>query len=257
LYPPTGHPAHAIEALALSRTADRAYGIVETLRHRLGITIQGLERIPKGRALFVGNHAFGWDILFAMSAVRAHSGRRVWVLGEHVWRKVPILRRIAALFGTVDGTQHNADRLLASDELVFVLPGGLREAVKPRELRYRLLWGQRYGFVRLALRHGAPIVPIASIGTDELWDFVGNPYQRGRRWLGLPKIPVPLPARVLPIPHLVRTKFVIGEPIAVAAAGAPSPADELTVRRLRREAEGALHELFEQELAGRAGMPIG
>ena len=73
----------------------------------------------------------------------------MWGLGEHAWWKVPFLRRLAAAVGTVDGNPGNVNRLLSADEVVLVLPGGLREAVKPRELRYRLLWGKRYGsFVR-------------------------------------------------------------------------------------------------------------
>jgi 1-acyl-sn-glycerol-3-phosphate acyltransferase len=134
------------------------------------------------------------------------------------------------------------------------LPGGLREALKPRELRYRLLWGHRYGFVRAAIRNHAPIVPVASIGADELFDLVGNAFARGNRWLRGTGIPIPLTSKLLPIPHLVRMKFVIGEPIAP-----PEPAcgaDEVAARRLRREVEGALHEIFEHELADRAGIHI-
>jgi len=52
---------------------------------------------------------------------------------------------------------------LSHDQLVLVMPGGVREALKPRELRYRLLWGHRYGFVRAALRNQTPIVPVASV----------------------------------------------------------------------------------------------
>ena len=50
------------------------------------------------------------------------------------------------------------------------------EALKPRELRYRLLWGHRYGFIRAAIRNRTPISPLAAIGSDELFDFVGDAY---------------------------------------------------------------------------------
>src|SRR4030095_7825793 len=106
--------------------------------------------------------------------------------------------------GTVEGSHETADLLLSNDELVLLLPGGLREAVKPRELRYRLLWGQRYGFVRAAIRNQAPIVPIASFGADELFDFCGNASRRGERLLRRTGFPIPLPSRIFPIPHLVR-----------------------------------------------------
>jgi 1-acyl-sn-glycerol-3-phosphate acyltransferase len=235
--------------------AARLFPIVEWLAHRLHVDVTGIENLPPGRALLVANHAFGWDILFAMSAVRAMTGRSVWALGEHVWWKIPLARRIAAALGTVDGTPENLDRLLSHDELVLVMPGGVREALKPRELRYRLLWGHRYGFVRAALRNQAPIVPVASVGADELFDLVGNAFRRGNRWLRGSGIPIPLPSRLLPIPHLVKMKFVIGEPIPPLGA-ADSERDPAIVRRMRREVEGALHEIFEHELAGRIGIPV-
>jgi 1-acyl-sn-glycerol-3-phosphate acyltransferase len=230
------------------------FKLVEWVSRRLHVDIVGLENLPAGRAILVANHAFGWDILFAMSAIRARTGRKVWALGEHVWWRVPIARRLAAAFGTVDGTHENTDTLLSRDELVMVLPGGLREALKPRELRYRLLWGHRYGFVRAAIRNHAPIIPVASIGADELFDLVGNAFARGNRWLRGTGIPIPLTSKVVPIPHFVRMKFVIGEPIPPPRA--LGEADVITERRMRREVEGALHEIFEHELAGRVGMQI-
>ena len=168
--------------------------------------------------MLVANHSFGWDSILPMAAVWRQLDRPVWVLGEHAWWKVPFLRRLAAAVGTVDGTPTNADRLLAGEELVLVLPGGLREAVKPRELRYRLLWGNRYGFIRAAIRNQAPIVPLASIGADDLFDFVGNAYRRGEVWLRRGGIPVPLPSRILPIPHFVKLAFLFGAPIPPRAA---------------------------------------
>lgn len=234
--------------------ADHLFAITDWVARRLRITVDGMENIPSGRALLVANHAFGWDIVFAMSAIRAQTGRTVWALGEHVWWKIPLVRRIAASFGTVDGTQENADKLLSRDELLLVMPGGVREALKPRELRYRLLWGHRYGFIRAAIRNRAPIVPIASIGADEVFDLLGNAFLRGNRWLRGSGIPIPLTSRLLPIPHIVPIKFVVGEPIPPPAASSGS--SEVLVKRLRREVEGALHELFEQELARRVGIPL-
>jgi 1-acyl-sn-glycerol-3-phosphate acyltransferase len=236
--------------------AARFYSFVARISRRLSVEAEGIERIPEGRALLVGNHAFGWDVMFAVAAIRQKYHRTVWVLGEHAWWKVPFLRRIAAATGTVDGTPENVDRLLQRNELVLVLPGGLREAVKPRELRYRLLWGHRYGFVRAAIRNQAPLVPFAAFGADEWFDFMGDAYRRGERWLHRTGIPIPLPARILPIPHLVRLRYVFGEPISPRAR--PDQADdEEVVRRTRREVEGALHELIEAELAKRAGIDPG
>ncbi len=220
------------------------FDVLERLGRRIGVDVRGIDRLPRGRALLVANHAFGFDVAFAMARIKAVTGRQVWVLGEHAWWSVPGARRLAAAVGTVDGTPENVDRLLEADELVLVLPGGLREAMKPRELRYRLLWGHRYGFVRAAVRNGAPIVPIASLGADDIFDLVGDPFARARRL----HLPFPLP-RLLPVPHLRALSFVIGEPIPVDDA---TTDEDGHVRRLRREVEGALHEIFEDELTQRA-----
>jgi 1-acyl-sn-glycerol-3-phosphate acyltransferase len=229
----------------------RCRALVGALGRRLHVVVDGIERLPSGRAMLVANHAFGWDVAFPMEAISRATGRDVWALGEHLWWKVPGLRRLAAAVGVVDGSRGNAEELLRAEELVVVLPGGLREAVKPRELRYQLLWGHRYGFVDVAVRSAAPIVPLACVGADELFDFVGDAYARGRRWLRVEGIPIPFPSRVLPIPHRVALRYVVGEPISTEGVDWKDPGAQ---RRLRHEVAGALHELIEDELARRSGI---
>lgn len=235
-----------------SSVADAVSHALDRFGRKIRVELQGLQNLPEGRALLVANHAFGFDIAFAAARIHAETGRRVWALGEHAWWSVPGVRRLAAAVGTVDGTPANVDALLGADELVLVLPGGLREALKPRELRYRLLWGHRYGFVNAALRNGAPLVPLAAIGGDDLFNLVGNAFARSRR-LHLP-FALPRPAHLVPVPHPHALRFVIGEPIPVAdvALGNGRADDEHVARRLRREVEGAIHEIIEDELARRA-----
>lgn len=255
-----GFDAHDTEAFA-GHSPELAHSFFEGVQRAAklaSVTVEGVEHIPAGRALLVANHAFGWDITFAMAAIHSATKRPVFALGEHLWWKVPYLRRVATAVGVVDGTQENLDRLLSEDQLVLVMPGGMREALKPRDLRYRLLWGDRYGFVRAAIRHRAPIVPIAAFGVEELFRFVGDAHERGERLLGrwgLGWIPVPRPAHLLPWPHLARLRhglhYVIGEPIAPLFG--PELADDPHALRVTRLlAQGALHELIDEELARRA-----
>jgi 1-acyl-sn-glycerol-3-phosphate acyltransferase len=230
------------------KAAARFHDVVTRVGERLHVEVEGIERIPRGGALIVGNHGFGWDVAFAMSAVWKQTGRTIWALGEHLWWEIPGLRRLAAAVGTVDGTTENVDALLAAGELVLVLPGGLREAVKPCELRYRLLWGHRYGFVRAALRHHVPIIPLAAIGADDVFSLKGDALARGRKWLHR-TFPLPVPAHV---PHRARLRYVFGEPIRL-------PFQEETPETLRLSrfmVEGALHELIDLERARRAGIAL-
>jgi 1-acyl-sn-glycerol-3-phosphate acyltransferase len=235
----------AFEAFS-PRVAARVYAAVDWIGRHLHVEVLGVEKLPPGRAILVGNHAFGWDSIFPMAAIWRATKRPVWALGEHLWWRVPYLRRIVGAIGTVDGTRPNADRLLAADQLVLVLPGGLRESVKPRELRYRLLWGNRYGFVKAAIKNRAPLVPLVAIGPDDVFDLVGDAYARGERWLHK-SFPLPRLAHV----HRAHFRFVIGDPIQPSSAP-DRVQDFATLRALRHEVEGAMHELIEQELARRA-----
>lgn len=240
--------AEAFEGMSPEH-ARRFFAGVRRLGAALHVEVDGIYHLPRGRALIVSNHAFGWDVGFAMAEVEACTGRLTWALGEHAFWRFPVLRRVAASVGVVDGTPENARRLLENDELVLVLPGGLREALKPRELRYRLLWGKRFGFLRAAIETGTPIVPLACVGSDELMDWVGNPWHRGKSWFGRYAFPLPRPAYGLPLLHRVQLRYVFGEPICFD--GRATTQERLV--RARHEVAGALHELIDQELARRQG----
>jgi 1-acyl-sn-glycerol-3-phosphate acyltransferase len=232
--------------------ADKTFGQIDRLARWLRVDIEGISKLPAGRALLVANQTCGWDVAFAIAAIRRETGRSVWALGEHVWCEFPGVRRLAASIGSVDGTAENADRLLSAGELVLVLPGGLRDAIKPRELRYRLLWGHRYGFVRAAIRNQAPMVPLVSLGFGELFHFVGTAWERGDTRPRPGGLSVPLPSCLLPIvPRRAHPRLVVGDPIRPRFAP-DSAADLASVRSVRREVEGAM--LVEMDAARRGGM---
>lgn len=234
--------------------AHRWYARLDRLAKVIGARVDGVDQIPPGPVLLVANHTFGWDVAIAVAAIARSTGRTVWALGEHLWWRLPVLRHLAAEVGIVDGTPENVDALLTRGEIVLVLPGGMREAVKPHVLRYRLLWGDRFGFVRAAIRHEAAIVPLACVGADDFFEFVGDALGRGRRWLR-GALPLPIPKRILPIPHLVPVRYLVGEPI-VPRAPREAADDPAVLRALRREVRGALHELLDEELASRAGIAV-
>ncbi len=82
-----------------------------------------------------------------------------------------------------------------------------------------------------------------------------NPYERGRRWFHRDDWPIPLPQRILPIPHRVRFRYVIGESLGVL--GTPEQTeDPHTLRQARYLVKGALQDLLDTELAKRAGVPL-
>jgi 1-acyl-sn-glycerol-3-phosphate acyltransferase len=249
------------EDFGIEERSARLVRTIDRTARFLGVELEGIERLPAtGPALLVTNHAFGFDAALLMARIEAVTGRRVWALGEHAWWKVPIVRRLAAAAGTVDGTHERADQLLSANELVLVLPGGLREAMKPHELRYRLLWGGRYGFIHAAMRNNAPIVPIASLGAEDVFDLAGNAFARARS-LHLP-FPLPRPLHLLHFAHRSSLRYVISDPIPMPpspphpdehSSASDTAAAAAAARRIRREVEGAIHEVFEDRLMHKVG----
>jgi 1-acyl-sn-glycerol-3-phosphate acyltransferase len=61
---------------------------------------------------------------------------------------------------------------MAAGECVLVFPGGAREVAKRKGEAYRLKWGERLGFVRMAVQHGCTIVPFSALGADDAYDIL-------------------------------------------------------------------------------------
>jgi len=134
----------------------------------------GLDNIPRGRpCLFVGNHTlFSLDAPMMIAELYAKRGVVIRSLGDHVHFRIPLWRDLLTKFGVIDGTRDNCAALMAAGESVLVFPGGAREVFKHKGEKYRLLWGERLGFARMAIQYGYPIVPFAAVGAEDALDIV-------------------------------------------------------------------------------------
>ena len=133
------------------------------------VSVDGDQHLPEtGRGLLVANHSgtLPYDGAMLMHAVRRHSASRrdVRPLVEDFVFHFPYLGTFINRIGGVRACQENAERLLHDDELVAVFPEGIKGVGKLWKERYRLQRFGRGGFVKLALRTGAPIIPTAVIG---------------------------------------------------------------------------------------------
>jgi 1-acyl-sn-glycerol-3-phosphate acyltransferase len=145
--------------------------------------VRGLENIPaEGPVLLVGNHSGGtWiaDTFIFAQAFYDHFGpqRRFHQLAHDLVFKVPGLRALVERYGTVPASPDNMARALRRDAALLVYPGGDHETFRPSWESDRVDFAHRTGFVKLALEHRVPIVPVVSIGGQETALFLG----RGRR----------------------------------------------------------------------------
>jgi len=170
--------------------------------------IEGLENIPDGGVLVVGNHALaGIDSLALMPALYEGTKRVPRGLGLKALFDVPLLKDALHQCGAVAGDRENAVELLLKEEMVVVYPGGARDSLKNRNERYRLKWGKRCGFARVAIAAQRPIVPIAGIGPDEVFPIL---LDNGLRvpWLNNERLPV-----FLPLLRRVPFRFYVGRPL--------------------------------------------
>jgi len=139
-------------------------------------TVRGLEHLPReGAWLMVTNHSLAtYDgFLFGREVIR-HLKRVPRGLGDKRIFQTPGLADFAHRIGLVEASPDAGRHLLDAGEIVGVAPGGMREALRPREARYEVRWDERKGFVRLALRAGVPIVLGACPAADDLYDVHGS-----------------------------------------------------------------------------------
>ena len=153
---------------------------------------EGLEKIPDGPALLVANHAAAIpsDAPVIMHGIETELERPVYGLADHLFKTVPVVGTLWARAGGVIAHPDNAYRLLREQrQLVLVFPEGSKGPAKTYGERYKLRRFGRGGFVQIAMRAGAPVVPIAVVGAEESMPIVFNIAPLAKL-LGIPYAPV-------------------------------------------------------------------
>ncbi len=114
-------PDYALSAVAPFVWLYKKYFRVET---------HGIERVPAGRVLLVGNHAGQIPIDGAMVGVAMllehHPPRLVRAMTEKWAASLPYVSTLFARSGQIVGTPENCRRLLQSGEVVMVFPEGVQ-----------------------------------------------------------------------------------------------------------------------------------
>jgi 1-acyl-sn-glycerol-3-phosphate acyltransferase len=199
------------------------------------VEVRGAENLPAdGSALLVSNHAgtLPIDGMILQTMVYDEIGRHVRMLGADLIFRTPYSHDLARKTGTTLACQEDAERLLASNQLVAVFPEGFKGLGKPYADRYKLQRFGRGGFVSAALRAQVPIIPTAIVGSEEIFPLIAR-VPALARVLGLPYFPItPLfpwlgPVGMIPLP----SKWIIqfGEAITTDELGAGAADDPMIV----------------------------
>lgn len=212
------------------------------------VSSEGLEFVPDhGRALLLANHggALPWDTaMIATALLDEHSaGRLVRNLYPSWFNSIPVVAPLLPALGQVPALRENAQRLLEADELVCAYPEGVRGSGKLLRERYKVGSFSRGGFVQAALRTGAPIVPVAVVGSEETYPVLANVRPLARA-LRLPYFPItptfPWLGAFGLVPLPTCWTLVFHPPIDTASYGPEAASDTRLIAELAERARAAV-----------------
>ncbi len=142
------------------------------------------------QSIFVANHSGGMtpvDWLIYLALTQHLNGSRMYVLIHPMFTRFPPLRRALARRGIVRASANNFYGAIDRGASVLVFPGGDDDAFRPFRDRSQVNLGERYGFARVAIKTGVPIVPVVSAGSHHTI-FVMAQGSRVARTLRLDKL---------------------------------------------------------------------
>lgn len=226
--------------------------------------VRGLERIPPGAALYVGNHSGGLitpdTFLFGAAVYRAHGIDALpYGLGHEFAISLPLVHQLIVPLGAVRAGHASAHGLFARGSKVLVYPGGDYDAMRPFRHRNRVVFGGRRGYIRLALREGVPIVPVVTAGSHAGFMVLDDgrwlaKILRTDRWLRIKVWPITvcLPWGVVVGPGLFyipwRTRILIEtlEPMVFSRTGEAAAQDETYVRACADRVEATMQQALDR-----------
>jgi 1-acyl-sn-glycerol-3-phosphate acyltransferase len=221
--------------------------------HYFRVKSYGAEHIPAvGPAILAGNHSgtlpLDGAMLFLDVLRHTHPPRVARPVADYFVLALPVISTFFARSGVVGGSRGNARALLEAGELLMIFPEGVPGIGKPFSERYQLQeWTK--GHCELAIRHGAPIVPVGIVGAEEQMPQLAR--LRAPKGSPLPYIPIPLTL----IPFPVRYHIHYGAPIPVHEDYTPDQADDPSVvSEAAARVKAAVQALLDQGLSDRKGI---
>ncbi len=223
------------------------------------VTTTGLEHVPDtGRALLVSNHSgqlpFDGSMLASAVKVEHPRNRLVRTMFASWFPTVPMVAPLFVKCGQVPATEDNGVRLLEAEELVSVFPEGIKGVGKLYKERYQLARFGRGGFIRMALKTQAPILPVAVVGAEETYISLAKSDLVAKA-VGFPFFPITTtfpwlgPLGFIPLP----TKWYIdiGAPIPMDGYGPKAEQNLMLVSQLTDQVRGIVQKMIDERLAQR------
>jgi 1-acyl-sn-glycerol-3-phosphate acyltransferase len=219
----------------------------------------GMEHIPDyERALLVSNHSgqLPWDgSMIMMAVLNEHPAQRlVRNLYANWFPTLPFLSAMFVKMGQAMASVENGTRLLEQEELVGVFPEGYKGVGKLYKDRYKLARFGRGGFVKMALKTQAPMIPVSVVGAEETYIAVAQSSLMAKL-TGFPYFPISLRfpwlglLGVIPLPSKWYIDF--GEPIPMDSYEPDAAENLVVVSQLTDQVRNVVQEMIHTRLKQR------
>ena len=224
------------------------------------VDTRGIEHVPmEGPAVLASNHggaAIPYDAIMLQMAVtnEAPVPRRVRVIGTEIFNMIPGYSHLYRKSGAAYAAKEDAMWVLENNHLLGVFPEGVQGFQKSGSDAYRLQRFGRGGFVKLAMRAGAPIVPVAIMGSEDVHPALFT----SKRLAQLVRMVFPqqrvdeMAVWLNPIPLPVRWQIRFLEPIDVGPA--TDHPDRLTVLETAEDVRSRVQKALDVMLSERTSI---
>jgi diacylglycerol O-acyltransferase 2, plant len=132
---------------------------------------------------------------------------------------IPFVRQLWYGLGLRPADKREIERIMNVGGSILLCPGGVQECVLMQHDKERLYLKKRQGFVRMAIKHGASLVPVFAVGQRDHYSWYRLPLPAYiSRKLGAAPI-VMWGVLGSPIPHEARMTIIVGRPIGTRIDG--------------------------------------
>jgi 1-acyl-sn-glycerol-3-phosphate acyltransferase len=145
-------------------------GLWDTIMDRyFRLEIGGWERLPKEPVLLIGVHSGGTLTMDAWTVIMAWwrqfgETRSLHGTAHDLLMKSPMFGDYFKGLGVISPSRENLQAAFEKGDDVILWPGGEKDSFRSWTDRDKAVLGGRKGFIRMAMRAGVPIVPVASVG---------------------------------------------------------------------------------------------
>ncbi len=241
---------HGIDPYGLSVNHLTAfYLFLKTFYRRyFRIKTYGMENIPEGPGMLIGNHSGGLPadggMVVVSMIIDKEKPRVVHSMVDKFVFHMPVVSTWFSRVGQFSGQPDVARRLLKEGRLLLVFPEGVKGIGKAIPNRYKMA-PFNTGFMRIAMQTGVPVIPFAYIGGEESTPVIMRSKLLGKL-SGSPFVPVT--PYVVPWPLPVSCQIYYGEPMYFKGTGHER---EGVVKKYVEKVQDKVEELIETGCSNR------